>query len=140
MQILKNLVDLKSLVGTVVGILITLATCYTYIDNQVEQWSEKFTDKMYEDLSTKLRQDSVVYEYFTGLSYEMFEYGLLKQLEKVGNDPDDIKDMDLLLYSSVCDKNIYFNLQYIPESNNSRGLRIACEEILELSDKRYNVR
>lgn len=136
----SKFMDLKSIVSAVVGIVMTLGASFTYIDSQIDEWSSNLTDRMYSQLSVKLREDIKMYEYFSGLSYEITKYGLMKQLEKIANDPADIKDMDLLFYASVCDKDLYFNLEYMPKSEYSRGLRIACQKILEINDERYGKR
>lgn len=134
---INRVMDVKSLIGGVVGVIMTLSVGYTYIETQLETWSEKFTDKFYQSFTERVKQDDEVYEHFTKLSYDITKFGLMKQLEKLSNDPEDIKDMDLLFYAGVCDKNIYFNIEYIPNSEYSRGLRIACSKILELNDQRY---
>lgn len=132
--------DLKSFVGTVVGTLLALGSFYTYVDTQVESISDRITDKIYEDFSFRLQKDPDLFELYTDLSYKSFEAGLLKQLEKLSKDPDDVKDMDVLFYSRVCEKDDYFNLQYMPSSENSVGLRIACKQIMELNEERYRLR
>lgn len=117
----NRFMDMKSFLSSIGAVLVTLGAISTQIDTWVESVSKD------------------IYRNVTAPSYIVIEYDLLKQLEKLSTSPEDVKDMDVQKFSTICDKDVYFTLEYIPNSKNSRGLRIACEKVLELNDQRYGL-
>lgn len=113
-KVIARFVDVKLIVTTIAVTFSTLYAAYTQIDNIID----KAVDRAYAD--------------FTEPTHTLVKHGLLKQLEKLIKDPEDIKRQDVEMYTAFCDG--YFGKVYIPsqDSLTARGLRIACAKIVEL--------
>lgn len=116
----NKIMDWKAFLNSMAGVLLMIAAASTQIEDTVD------------DISAR------IYSKVTTPVYIYIEYDLLKQLEKLANDPTDIKDMDVQKFAEYCDKDEYFKNVWIPNSDNSRGLTIACDKLTALFDDRYS--
>ena len=76
-----------------------------------------------------------VYEETTLPAYKIVESDLLKQLEKLKKDPDDIKTQDLRKFAYFCDNDKF--IEFVDKQDDSRSLMIACDKVIELYSETY---
>ena len=53
-----------------------------------------------------------------------------KQIEKIRNDPDDIRLSDLYKFSKFCNRDNMFYRRYVKSRDDRKYLELACEKIL----------
>lgn len=119
-KLTTQIVDFKSLISAAAGILIALAAAST----QIEKWVDEISERIYANNSKP--------------AYVTVEFDLLKQLEKLTNDPSDVKFSDIQKFLYFCEKDVYFRDNYIPLSSSSKALEIACVKVVEEYEARYN--
>lgn len=112
--------SIKSFTSTLVGV----AAAIGIVSTQIDSWVEKVQHDLYAGVTKPM--------------YTYVEYDLIKQLEKLSKDPEDLKTSDINKFAYFCDKDSYFVDEYLPQSNNSRLLSIACDRVLDLYDKNYS--
>ena len=76
---------------------------------------------------------SIFYHIFTYPAYKNLEFDLMKILEKLEFDQDDMKKTDILKFGYFCGG--YFGHEYAESSENKRKIHIACEKIDGLYQK-----
>lgn len=122
-KVIEDFMDLKSLVKLVVGVaIVSSVTAYVSRD-----YVEEIKSDLVKEISESINKPA----------YVIVEYDLLKQLEKLVKDPDDIKFTDVRKFVEFCDKDPYFRNVYLPKSKESRALEIACDKISEKFDEAY---
>lgn len=113
-KIFSKLFDLKSIVNTLSVLILAFGAAYSQIDRVVDSAVERFYMEVNEPF------------------FKYAKHDLLKQLEKLQKDPEDIKRQDILKFTSLCDDSKF--RQYINLQNSlvRRDLNIACEQVTEL--------
>lgn len=113
-KFVARFVDVKAVVTTLAVLFAAFTAIYSQIDRVVDAVVER------------------TYAYVTEPAHVVVKHGLLKQLEKLQKDPDDIKRQDIEMYTEFCDG--YFGKVYVPSQHPlaARDLRIACAKIVEL--------
>lgn len=116
-KLLQELTDIKTAVTALMVVITTLSAAYT----QVDRVTDSMVQKAYSEL--------------TAPAYKIVEYDLLKQLEKLQNDPVDIKRQDIIKFTDFCDG--YFGTVYITMRPTliERDLKIACSKIIQIYSK-----
>lgn len=125
----EHITDLKGWVSGVLSVLVTLGAVYSQLDVLAQEASEVFVDKV----------SKTMYAEVTVPAYVIVENDLIKQLEKLATDPDNVKDTDIQKFKYFCNDDPYFTGTWAESSEQSRGIRIACEKVLEAYDKRYGL-
>jgi hypothetical protein len=62
--------------------------------------------------------------------YFMVGEDMKKQIEKMRNDPNDVRDSDLYKFSKFCNRDDMFYRRYVPTRDDRKYLQLACEKIL----------
>jgi hypothetical protein len=106
---IQQLIDTKVAVTAVASILSTVIVMFS----SMFALSDQLTDKLYAKV--------------TEPAHTIVRYDLLKQLEKLNKDPDDIKHQDVLKFNEFCGS--YFGTTYAPKQQDGVALGAACDKI-----------
>ncbi len=151
---MKEYLDIKPLITLVVTVVVFAASFGYFSRDYVEEFKEDFKAEISEENRAYLRQfkeefkDELMGEIKSYLgeleddqklpAYITVQFDLLKQLEKLISDPSDVKFTDVEKFLYYCEKDTYFVNKFIPQSDRSRALQIACEKVKEEYDSRYS--
>lgn len=110
------MIDIKTVVTTCTVLIVSLAAASTQVDRVVENISQS------------------IYTNVTDDTYKIVKYDLLKQLEKIKDDPTDIKKLDVAKFTDFCGS--YFGEKYVPsqDSLTARDLDRACSIVIARYD------
>lgn len=113
-DVLQKFIDVKALVTSFTVVIALISGAYTQLD--------KLTEKAI----------SAAYANFTDPTYVIVKFDLLKQLEKLQTDPEDIKRQDVLKFTVFCDG--YFLTDFVPRQSaiDRRNIEVACDKIINL--------
>ena len=131
MKLIKSIIDLRAIVTLISGILFSLGSAFAYVE---QHYSAVIEDKV--DQSVEVLVDDLIEEFKIKVMEPFYDYAshdLLKQLEKIAKDPNDLKAEDLNKFSDLC-QDEYFSEIYVPEQQRVRALIVACNKVLELYD------
>lgn len=113
----SKFIDIK----TIVSIILTLVATFGWVSTKTDEFATSVSNKIYANVTID--------------TYAVVKYDLMKQLEKLDHDPEDIKQNDIYKFAYFCEG--YFKEYYIPTQSNARALNIGCDKVLELYDKSY---
>lgn len=134
-DILKEYIDVKPLVNLVITLAVTAAGVGYFSRDYVDTFKQELKKEIVVEIKSYL-DDSEDARRLP--AYVTLQYDLLKQLDKLTQDPDDVKFTDIEKFLYFCEKDTYFINVFIPQSDRSRALELSCIRIKEEYDRKYN--